>query len=100
LDTRPGGSDGDNLVKTRLSTGDMAEIFEYNTGSLLQALKPAQNLTPLDDQPWASELEQNFADSAKSDGKLYGGPWGTAFGGGILYNKPVYAKLGLKVPLT
>lgn len=100
LDTRPGGSDGDNLVKTRLSTGDMAEVFEYNTGSLLQALKPAQNLTPLDDQPWASELEQNFAESAKSEGKLYGGPWGTAFGGGVLYNKPVYAKLGLKVPLT
>jgi raffinose/stachyose/melibiose transport system substrate-binding protein len=26
-DTRPGGSEGDNLVKTRLSTGEMAEIF-------------------------------------------------------------------------
>src|SRR5262245_5620922 len=38
LDSRPGGSDGDNLVKTRLSTGDMAEVFEYNNGSLLQAL--------------------------------------------------------------
>src|SRR5437763_14899377 len=25
-DSRPGGSDGDNLVKTRLSTGDMAEV--------------------------------------------------------------------------
>ena len=37
MDTRPGGSDGDNLVKTRLSTGDMAEVFKYNNGSLLQA---------------------------------------------------------------
>ncbi len=33
-DTRPGGSEGDNLVKTRLSTGDMAEVFVYNNGSL------------------------------------------------------------------
>src|SRR3954471_8499405 len=44
---RPGGSDGDNLVKTR-STGEMAEVFTYNNGSLLSALKPAQNLTPMD----------------------------------------------------
>ena len=62
-DTRPGGSDGDNLVKTRLSTGDMSEVFIYNNGSLLQAMKPEQNLTPLDDQPWASQIDQTFADS-------------------------------------
>ena len=65
MDTRPGGSDGDNLVKTRLSTGDMAEVFNYNNGSLLQALKPEQNLTPLDDQPYASQLDPTFAQSTK-----------------------------------
>lgn len=100
IDTRPGGSDGDNIVKTRLATGDMADVFEYNNGSLLAALKPAQNLTPLDDQPWANQLDQTFVDSTKIGGKLYGGPWGTAFGGGVLYNRPIYAKLGLQVPQT
>ena len=45
-DTRPAGSEGDNLVKTRLSTGEMSEVFIYNNGSLLQAIKPEQNLTP------------------------------------------------------
>jgi len=100
-DTRPGGSEGDNLVKTRLSTGDMAEVFIYNNGSLLQAIKPEQNLTPLDDQPWAGQLDENFANSSKgADGKLYGGPYGTAFGGGVFYNIPVYKKLGLEVPKT
>jgi raffinose/stachyose/melibiose transport system substrate-binding protein len=100
-DTRPGGSEGDNLVKTRLATGDMAEVFIYNNGSLLQAIKPEQNLTPLDDQPWAGQLDQTFADSSKgSDGKLYGGPYGTAFGGGVLYNIPVYKKLNLQIPKT
>jgi raffinose/stachyose/melibiose transport system substrate-binding protein len=100
-DTRPGGSEGDNLVKTRLATGDMADVFIYNNGSLLQAIKPEQNLTPLDDQPWANQLDQTFADSSKgSDGKLYGGPYGTAFGGGVLYNIPLYKKLGLEIPLT
>jgi raffinose/stachyose/melibiose transport system substrate-binding protein len=31
---------------------------------------------------------------------MYAAPWGTAFGGGIMYNKPLYAKLGLQVPKT
>ncbi len=49
IETRPGGAEGDNLVKTRLSTGDMADVFIYNTGSLFQAIDPAKNLVPLDD---------------------------------------------------
>ena len=100
-ETRPAGSEGDNLVKTRLATGDMTEVFIYNNGSLLQAIKPEQNLTPLDDQPWAGQIDELFAASSKgSDGKLYGGPVGTAFGGGVLYNIPLYKKLGLEVPKT
>ncbi len=97
---RPGGSDGDNLVKTRLSTGEMSEVFTYNNGSLLSALKPAQNLTPMDDQPWASQLDKTFKDATTVDGKLYGGPWGSAQGGAVLYNIPVYKKLGLEIPKT
>jgi raffinose/stachyose/melibiose transport system substrate-binding protein len=89
-ETRPGGSEGDNLVKTRLATGEMSDVFIYNNGSLLQAIKPEQNLAPLDDQPWAGQLDELFAASSKgSDGKLYGGPWGTAFGGGVLCNRAV-----------
>jgi raffinose/stachyose/melibiose transport system substrate-binding protein len=101
VDTRPGGSDGDNLVKTKLATGDMAEVFVYNNGSLLRALKPEQNLTPLDDQPWVGNLDPNYVESAKgADGKLYGGPFGNLTGGGILYHIPTYKKLGLEIPQT
>ena len=100
-ETRPGGSEGDNLVKTRLATGEMADVFIYNNGSLLQAIKPEQNLVPLDDQPWVGQIDELFAASSKgADGKLYGGPYGTAFGGGVLYNIPVYKKLGLEIPKT
>jgi raffinose/stachyose/melibiose transport system substrate-binding protein len=100
-DTRPGGSEGDNLTKTRLATGEMAEVFSYNNGSLLQAIKPEQNLVPMDDQPWASTLNKTFADATKAaDGKLYGGPWGTVQGGAILYHMPTYEKLGLEIPQT
>lgn len=100
LEQRPGGSDGDNLIKTRLSTGDMDNVFVYNNGSLLSALKPATNLVPLDDQPWADHIDKLFADSSTVDGKLYGGPVGTAFGGGVLYNIPIYKKLHLQIPKT
>jgi raffinose/stachyose/melibiose transport system substrate-binding protein len=100
-ETRPGGSEADNLVKTRLATGDMTDVFVYNNGSLLQAIKPEQNLVPLDDQPWVGQTDELFAASSKgADGKLYGAPYGTAFGGGVLYNIPLYQKLGLQVPKT
>ena len=101
VDTRPGGSDGDNLVKTRLSTGEMSEVFVYNNGSLLQAIKPEQNLVPLDDQPWVGNLDPTFVESTKgADGKLYGAPFGNLTGGGILYHIPTYEKLGLEIPQT
>ena len=40
IETRPGGAEGDNIVKTRLSTGAMNDMFWYNSGSLFQALNP------------------------------------------------------------
>ncbi len=38
--SRPGGTDGDNIIKTRLATGEMTDVFRYNTGSLFQAINP------------------------------------------------------------
>lgn len=101
IEQRPGGGDGDNIIKTRLSTGEMADIFDYNSGSLFQAMNPTQTLADLTDLP----NQANVLDSFKSvvtgtDGKVYGVPIGTAMGGGILYNKKIYADLGLSVPKT
>src|SRR5690348_5017494 len=47
METRPGGTQGDNIVKTKLSTGDMQDVFWYNSGSLLQALDPSKTLVDL-----------------------------------------------------
>ncbi|MFJ3673306.1 ABC transporter substrate-binding protein [Streptomyces sp. NPDC090106] len=100
IQTRPAGTEGDNAVKTKLSTGDMADVFTYNTGSLLQSLKPAQTMTPIEDTSIGSALADNFVTAATSDGKLYGVPFGLASGGGILYNTKVYKRLGLEIPKT
>jgi len=100
VDTRPAGTDGDNLIKTRLSTGTMDDVFLYNTGSLFQALHPDQTLQPLTDQPWVKDLSSDFKKTVSTAKGLYGAPNGTTFDGGIMYNKKVYAKLGLSVPTT
>ncbi|WP_433717819.1 ABC transporter substrate-binding protein [Actinoplanes sp. CA-051413] len=100
VETRPQGTEGDNLVKTRLSTGDMTDVFQYNSGSLFQALAPQKNLVALDDQPWAGQLDDNFKTTVSTGGKTYGAPWGGFIAGAVMYNRAVYAKLNLQVPKT
>ena len=98
LNTRPGGTEGDNLVKTQLSTGEMDDVFFYNTGSLFQALNPDQTLANLADESWASEVTDNFKTVVSTDNGTYGAPLGTSMAGGIAYNTKVFADLGLSVP--
>jgi raffinose/stachyose/melibiose transport system substrate-binding protein len=100
MDTQPAGTQGDNLTKTKLSTGDMDDVFYYNDGSLLQALQPDQQLVDLSDQSWVKGLTKDFKQVVSTSKGLYGAPVGTSFAGGVLYNKKVYAKLGLSVPTT
>jgi raffinose/stachyose/melibiose transport system substrate-binding protein len=100
VDTRPGGTDGDNLIKTRLSTGTMDDVFIYNSGSLFQALNPDSTLQPLGDEAWVKDLSSDFKTTVSTDKGLYGAPWGSTFDGGIMYNKKVYDTLGLSVPDT
>ena len=100
LETRPQGGEGDNVVKTRLSTQEMTDIFMYNSGSLFQALKPESQLQAVNDESWVGDLDDAFKPSVSVNDQVYGAPFGSAFGGGILYNKKVYADLGLEVPQT
>ena len=99
IETRPGGTDGDNIVKTRLATGEMTDIFNYNAGSLFQAINPVQNLVDLNAEPWEADVLDSFKSVVTApDGHVYGAPFGAAMGGGVLYNKKIYADLGLQVP--
>jgi raffinose/stachyose/melibiose transport system substrate-binding protein len=99
VEQRPQGADGDNVVKTRLSTGDMTDVFAYNSGSLFQALNPKQTMVPLDGD-YVDTLADSFKQSVTAGDKVYGVPLGTFMGGGILYNIPAYKELGLEVPKT
>jgi raffinose/stachyose/melibiose transport system substrate-binding protein len=97
----PGGVEGDALVKSQLASGTMTDVFAYNVGALMQAIDPVKNLVNLKGEPWMSSVNSGFIPSATgADGGVYAAPFGTAMGGGILYNKRIYSKLGLQIPLT
>lgn len=100
VETRPAGTEGDNLIKTRLQTGSMNDVFLYNTGSLFQQIDPARNLTPLTGDAYVKNLDTSFLPQVTADDQTFGVPFGSALGGGVLYNKKVYAQLGLTVPKT
>jgi IS605 OrfB family transposase len=48
----PPGSEDDNIIKTRLWSGDMPNLFRCACGSLLQALNPSQMLVHLGGEPY------------------------------------------------
>ncbi|ODT66182.1 MAG: ABC transporter substrate-binding protein [Pelagibacterium sp. SCN 63-23] len=98
IEVRPGGGEGDNIVKTRLATGSMADVFFYNSGSLFQATNPVQNLLPVTNEPWQDGIQDSFKSVVTAGGEVYGTPFAPAMGGGIFYNKPIYEELGLEIP--
>lgn len=100
IEVRPGGGEGDNIVKTRLATGAMADVFFYNSGSLFQAINPVQNLLPVTNEAWQAGIQDSFKSVVSAGGEVYGTPFAPAMGGGIFYNKPIYEELGLDVPKT
>ncbi|MGQ7848122.1 ABC transporter substrate-binding protein [Granulosicoccus sp. 3-233] len=101
LESRPGGAEGDNLIKTRLATGEMEDIFNYNSGSLLQALRPNRTLLEISDLPAMEVTLDSFKQAVTGpEGGIYGVPMAAAMGGGILYHIPTYEKLGLEIPMT
>jgi raffinose/stachyose/melibiose transport system substrate-binding protein len=100
IEERPGGAEGDNIIKTRLATGEMSDIFIYNSGSLFQALKPSQTLVDLTGLSSQAQVQPVFKTVVSEGDKVYGIPFGTAMGGGIFYNRVIYKDLGLSVPKT
>lgn len=100
IELRPGGSEGDNVVKVRLATGEMADLCYYNSGALFQALNPEQHFVDLTDEPFTENVLDSFKTTVSVNGRVYGIPGGPTVAGGWLYNKKVYQELGLSVPKT
>ena len=95
-----GGTEVDNLVKTRLATGEMNDIFYYNSGALLQALNPSKTLIDLSNEPFIDNISESFIPAVAQGDGVFGVPVGFAAAGGVLYNKRVYDEVGLSVPTS
>jgi raffinose/stachyose/melibiose transport system substrate-binding protein len=78
----------------------MNDIFFYNSGSLMQALNPEQNILDLTNEPFQANVIDSFKTTVSFNGKVYGAPRTSSIGGGWMYNKKVYADLGLAIPKT
>lgn len=100
VEIRVGGADGDNIVKTRLASGDMADICMYNSGSLLAALNPAEYFVDISKEEFAARLDDTYKETVTIDGATYGVPFSSSQGGAIVYSKPIYEELGLSIPTT
>lgn len=100
VQTRPGGTEGDNVVRTRLATGTMSDIFVYNSGALVQALNPGKTLVDISDEPFMENISPAFQSVVAQGDGVFGVPFEAGMGGGILYNRTVYENLGLEVPTT
>jgi len=100
LEYRPGAPEGDNIIKTRLATGDMTDILLYNSGSLLQALNPSEQFVDLSGEPFIKRLDDSYAQTVRSGSAIFGVPFSSTQAGAWLYNKQIYADLGLSVPQT
>lgn len=99
LEQVPGGEDGDNVAKTRLASGDMADLLSYNCGSLLASLNPAEYFEDIT-ADFGDKLDESFINAASVDGTLYGIPATASQAGAVLYNIDMYEKYNLEIPKT
>ncbi|PSL36265.1 carbohydrate ABC transporter substrate-binding protein (CUT1 family) [Planomicrobium soli] len=96
----PSGGEGENIIKTRLSTGEMTDILNHNSGSLFKSLRPEEYFLDISDEPYIDKIQESFLETVSVDDEIYGVPFESALAGGWLYNKKVYEELGLEVPHT
>ena len=100
IEISPGGTEGDNLVKTKCASGDLPDIVNYNSGSLLTALNPKEHFLDITDEEMTAKFDEAFTSTVSQDDRIYGAPFTTTQGGAVIYWKPDYEELGLEVPNT
>ncbi len=100
VEVNPGGSEGDNIIKTRLASGDLPDFLAYNSGSKLYDLNPSRGFLDISDWDVTEKFDDAFLSSVTIDGAVYGAPQSSTQAGAVIYYKPDYEELGLEVPHT
>ncbi len=91
------GSDYEQLMKARMASNDLPDIFATHGWSVVRY---SEYLRPLNDQPWFSEIEPSFLENVQNaDGQVFVLPLNMDQGG-LLYNKKLLTELGVDIPKT
>ncbi len=97
---RPTGAEGENIVRSRLASGDFPDINMFNAGSLFATLNPSENFVDITNEPFMDRVLDSYKESVTFDGVTYGIPATSTNAGAWIYNKAIYEELGLEVPST
>ena len=91
------GSDYEQLMKARMASNDLPDIFATHGWSVVRY---SEYLRPLNDQPCLSEIEPSFLENVQNaDGQVFVLPLNMDQGG-LLYNKKLLTELGVDIPKT
>jgi len=98
----PDGAEGQNILKTKQAANELPDLVCWAGGSFLTQLNPKESLMPITDFAAAKSILEGAIDPMSFQGTLYGLPlcsngWGFE---GVLYSKPLFQELGLKIPTT
>lgn len=84
------------IAKSKVATGEVPDIIEYNTPSNNNELNAHEKVVPLDDQPWVSRLVNPGLLKDPVDGKIYALPKESgAFFGAVYFNAKLLKELGI-----
>ena len=89
-----------NVLKTKLSTGEVPDMFMVSGGVGAQKFMPEKYFADLSNEAWVSRYAEYAKQGTTIDGKIMGLMRWNVDGWGILYNKAMYDELGIKVPTT
>lgn len=92
------------VIKTRLAKNDLPDIFSLGGDATYGALVDGNALVDLTNDNLTKNIQKSYLQqlnglSSTGGNKYYGIPYATN-ADGVLYNKDIFAKLGLTVPKT
>ena len=97
IDYTTQGSDYEQLMKARMASNDLPDIFTTHGWSVVRY---SEYLRPLNDQPWYGSIEEAFMDNIVNDqGEIFVLPINMDIGG-LLYNETLLKELGVEIPKT
>ena len=95
----PDVNEYENIIKTRFATNDPPDIFYFFTGpNEYTTLQADKNLVDFSKEDLLKNLSTAVRGFYTVGGKIYGIPWGTYNAMGVMYNKDVFAKVGVQPP--